>query len=260
LAGIYHGVSFSADSADEALEAEDNNGDDDEQGAAPESINPVLQMLDRARLIGVPFPWNRHKESYDLWQRWWAGKNKARGQTPSLGYLWYLVSRSYKELHQLLDGNVAHLRLSFNDNIDTALDIFCAQLRYQDERPPDAFGHILPCFKDIVGPLFDDFAIWIGAMLERGAVGLGPDKFKQIMLFIGAAAAQGLRPDDLNNVQWTVLSRFLAHTRQNANLILGASVRFPEPKGRWGPHSERGQFAQCKVMHQIAARLRECHG
>jgi len=257
LAGIHHDVHLGAGSSDEAEgEVEEGNGEDYEP---PNSklTNAVEQMIAHAETMGVTLPWERHTEPYVSWENWWKGKTIARGQTPSLAYLWYLVSRCHTKLNDLLSDNIPYLRLHFKDSIESALDVFCAQLRYQDNNPPGLLGHKLPSFEEISGCFFDDFAEWIGYMLERGTSGLGPDKFKQIALFIGAAAAQGLRPEELNDNQWDLLSRFLAHTRGNVKLILGETFRFPEPKGRWGLHTQAGQLAQCEAMHEVVKRLRD---
>ena len=110
LVGIYS-------SSTEAVES-DLGGDE-----APEAIKkPFQRMLELARKKGIYNPWDYLPSSRELWYEWWEGKDKAKGQTPSLMFLWYLVCLERERLDGLLK-RTKHLPVSFGGLTETALDI-----------------------------------------------------------------------------------------------------------------------------------------
>ena len=97
-----------------------------------ETIKKASQrMLELAQNKGLSNPWDKYPDARDMWYQWWEGKEKAKGQTPSLMFLWYLVCLERLSLDNLLKRG-SHLKLPFGGQTENALDIYCNQLQYQE--------------------------------------------------------------------------------------------------------------------------------
>lgn len=88
-----------------------------------------------------------------------------------------------------------HLPVTFGGLTETALDIYCAQLQYQELGKGVDDKNILSPFKVIHGDYFEQFAIWMQFILSRGLPGISVDKYKQLALFIAAAVELNISPD-----------------------------------------------------------------
>ena len=92
------------------------------------------RMIASAATKGVENPWKAHAKTEALWREWWSGTIKAKGQTPSEMFLWYLVQRFRERIETLVTNADAmkHLPLSFRGTSEEVLDIVCAQLQHTD--------------------------------------------------------------------------------------------------------------------------------
>ena len=165
-------------------------------------------------------------------------------------FLWYLVTIDYNTLDDLVK-NCPHLRITFRDSIEEALDIYCAQLRYQEfeKNVP-----ILPGDEAVITKRFKIFADWFQAIVGTKIPGLSVDKFRQLAIFIGAAARKDVLPGAFTkDIQWATIGRFLRTPREVGRELLGDVEGYPEPKGRWvGP---KGQRAQCEKAGEIVDKI-----
>ncbi len=110
LVGIY---SNSTDFVEDNLESDDDS---------TFTKKPFQRMLELAKGKGISHPWDNFPETSERWYEWWQGKDKAKGQTPSLMFIWYLVSLERDKLDALLK-RPKHLPVTFGGLTETALDI-----------------------------------------------------------------------------------------------------------------------------------------
>ena len=94
-----------------------------------------------------------------------------------------------------------HLPVTFGGLTETALDIYCAQLQYQELGKGVDDKNILSPFKVIHGDYFEQFAIWMQFILSRGLPGISVDKYKQLALFIAGAVELNISPQKLTEKQ-----------------------------------------------------------
>jgi hypothetical protein len=208
---------------------------------------PSQRMLELAQNQGLSNPWDKYADARDMWYQWWEGKEKAKGQTPSLMFLWYLVCLDRLSLDNLLKRS-SHLKLLFGGQTENALDIYCNQLQYQ-ELEGKSQSQIIASFDRITGDYFQSFAIWIDIILSRTISGIGVDKYKQIALFIAGAVELNINPQDVSNKQWTLIGDFIRKPRYTGKKML-AYDGYPEAKGIWG--GGRGQKKQCDAAVEIS--------
>ena len=220
-------------------------------GRRDSSSESATRILQTAGQMGLPDLWASHPETFEIWADWWEGKERARGQNPSLMFLWYLVTLDFDILDDLVK-NCPHLRITFRDTIEEALDICCAQLRYQEFEQNSPV--ILPNEEAVLTERFRIFAVWFQAILGAKIPGLSVDKFRQAAIFIGAAARKNVLPTAFTkDVQWAAVGRFLRTPRDSGRELLGDVEGYPEPKGRWvGP---KGQRAQCEKAGEIIDKI-----
>lgn len=186
-------------------------------------------------------PWLRNEGAWSVWKDWWEGKMLSKGQRPSEMFLWYLVQKN-KEIVDRLVANPQHLGLTFRGSPEEALDIVCAQLKYDEENPTKKiFG--INIDKD-----FSFFSSSIETLLTQGLPGISVDKYKQISLIIGAASEMNSSFSTLDDEQWTKLSAFIRAPR-NAGQTYLPNDGYPEPRGRWS--GSKGQKAQCDAVVKI---------
>jgi hypothetical protein len=224
-----------------------------ETDEAPEAIKkPFQRMLGLAEKKGIYNPWDRFPSSKELWYDWWEGKDKAKGQTPSLMFLWYLVCLEREKLDGLLK-RAKHLRVTFGGLTETALDIYCAQLEYQESGKSVDGKNVLLSFQAIHGDYFEQFAIWMQSILSRGLPGISVDKYKQLALFIAGAVELNISPETLAEKQWKEAGEFIRNPRKKGNAVLNDEDGYPEPRGRWG--GKKGQQQQCEKTVEIVKRL-----
>jgi len=216
----------------------------------------AARMLEYAKKKGIKqSPWAKHPKAFTVWAEWWEDKVKAKGQTPSEMFLWYLVQRFRDPLETLCTKADAmkHLGLSFRGTSEEVLDIFCAQIEYTDTKGGTA---ILPTPTQLLAE-FESFVAWINHILSLGMTGMGVDKYKQMALLIGAAVDLKLEPSALSDNQWDAIAKFIRQPRIAGTKWLGTGG-YPEPKGRWG--GAKGQKAQCdsavKLLRAITVKVK----
>lgn len=191
--------------------------------------------------------WAINPTAKDIWQNWWKGKERAKGQTPSLMFLWYLTALNYSAINSLLQANLTYLGfpLSSNFSTETVLDIYCAQLRHQDRNPSQPavlfdFNQIFDRFKTFQD-YFEDILI--------NCQSISVDKYKQFALLVAGLVACQKSCKSFNQSQWNNLNTFISNPRQaTPNILKG--VTYPEPKGRWS-----AQVAQFQVVRDVAQAI-----
>lgn len=197
------------------------------------------RMIDRAAQYGLSNPWDRNEIAREYWEGWWEERDKTKGQTPSHMFLWYLVALSRDSLDAILK-NTSYLKINFRGTIDEALDIYCAQLLFQEQNPGSAV--LLPTVSRIYNELFDKFAKWVTKFLGEKIPNLSIEKYRQLALFAAAAVELGLDPDGITDPQWAQIGKFIQNPRDAGRALLGGEG-YPEPKGRWT--GQKGQKVQC---------------
>lgn len=209
---------------------------------------PSQRMLELAQKQGLSNPWDNYPDARDMWYQWWEGKDKAKGQTPSLMFLWYLVCLDRLLLDNLLKRS-SHLKLLFGGQTENALDIYCNQLQYQELEEKSPHKIVIATLDQITGYYFQSFATWIDIILSRGISGIGVDKYKQIALFIAGAVELKINPQNVSNKQWVLIGEFIRKPRNTGKKML-AYDGYPEAKGVWG--GGRGQKKQCDAAVEIS--------
>ena len=96
--------------------------------------NSAGRFINNSKELGIEYPW-RDTEAIATWSSIWEGKNIARGQTPSEMFLWSLLAAQYDSVDDLIKDNesIRILGLRHPGEIDEVLDLYCAQLQYQDK-------------------------------------------------------------------------------------------------------------------------------
>jgi hypothetical protein len=212
---------------------------------------PSQRMLELAQNKGLSNPWDKYPDARDMWYQWWEGKEKAKGQTPSLMFLWYLVCLERLSLDNLLKRG-SHLKLLFGGQTENALDIYCNQLQYQ-EFEGKLQTNIIANLDLITVDYFQKFAEWMEIILGRAMAGVGVDKYKQIALFIAGAVELKISPVKVSDRQWNLINNFIRKPRETGKKILAHDDGYPEAKGSWG--GKRGQKEQCDAADEIARTI-----
>ena len=202
---------------------------------------------------GIAHPWDEYSQAREEWDEWWRGKSIAKGQTPSLMFLWYLICLERNRLGDMLNAQSGtnHLKINFRGTIEESLDIYYAQIQYQEIEADSV--DILSNIDTISNNYFPSFAKWIYKILSSGIPGISVDKYKQLALFIAAAVEMDLPMDDLSDEQWNWIGEFIRRPRKTGREILSDSDDYPEPKGRWT--TARGQKQQCEKTIEIVRNI-----
>lgn len=192
------------------------------------------------------------------WEEWWRGREKAKGQTPSLMFLWYLICLEREKINNLLvvPGGTTHLGIAFRGTTEEALDIYCAQLQYQEKESKNEVLALVSNLDTISNQYFPKFAQWIYRILSRGLSGISVDTYKQLALFIAGAVEIEVLPENLSDTQWYSFGKFIRKPRQASRELFNSSEdAYPEPKGRWT--GQRGQKQQCDKAVEIVRKILE---
>jgi len=213
------------------------------------------RMLESGKRRGIQDPWAPF-EPAEFWREWWEDKAKAIGQTPSEMFLWYLVSLHRNELDRLVASvdTMKHLQVGFRGNTEEALDIYCAQLQYTDQK---GGALVFPTYGKGLEKEFSNFAVWVRALLSRNLVGLSVDKYKQMALFISAAVELGVAPERVSHDAWDAIGAFVRTPRRAGEQWLQQEGGYPEQKGRWS--GEKGQKTQCDRVLQLLRNILKTH-
>ncbi|NEO93609.1 MAG: DUF262 domain-containing protein [Moorea sp. SIO3G5] len=221
--------------------------EDEESNDSNSTRKPSQRMLELAEKKGLSHPWNKFPEARDLWYQWWQGKDKAKGQTPSLMFLWYLICLEREKLDELLK-RPEHLKMSFNGSTDNALDIYCSQLQYQESSKNQRSKLISNC-EVITEDYFPLFVKWMHLILSQKIPGISVEKYKQLALFIAGSAELKISPEQVSDTQWNQAGEFIRSPRKKGKEILNEEDGYPEPKGRW--NGEKAQKKQCDQAVEI---------
>jgi hypothetical protein len=210
----------------------------------------ATRMLKSAKDRKIPNPWGENEKAYQLWSEWWEGRLTARGQTPSEMFLWYLVTMSREPLNELLStpDQMKHLKIAFRGSTEEALDVYCAQLQWSDERKGDV--EVFP-YGERLQKTFDKYAAWIELILQKGLAGVSVNKYKQIALLTGALVDQKIQAEQVSNDAWDAFALFIRSPREAGKKWLNGG--YPEQKGRWGGTS--GQYMQCKQACNLVSEI-----
>lgn len=213
------------------------------------------KMILSASKKGVKNPWLGSAKAKQIWHDWWDDKVKAKGQTPSEMFLWFLISLHRHKLHTLLSTptQMKHLPISFRGTTEEALDIYCAQLQYTDAKGGPT---IFPTWDDGLDKLFKSYLKWVEFILTYGASGISVDKYKQMALIIAAGVELKVDPKRISNDAWDAIADFIRTPRSAGAKWLKSQGGYPEQKGRWA--GEKGQKGQCdKVVKLLEAILKK---
>lgn len=218
------------------------------------NTSPVNRMIQSAAEKGVENPWKKYPDAWELWKDWWEGKDRAKGQTPSVMFLWYLVFLHRDKLNKLISypNSMRHLLLVFHGSTEEALDIYCAQLQFTETQGGKL---VFPTYGNGLEGEFHNFAQWIAAILHRGLPGVSVDKYKQMALLIGATVELEIDPDELSHDAWDAIANFIRTPRRAGEKWLEEENGYPESRGRW--KGDRGQKVQCDMAKRLLSRIVE---
>jgi hypothetical protein len=137
--------------------------------------------------------------------------------------------------------------MTFRGNTDEVLDIFCAQLRFEELQPSEP--RLMPSLEVLKKEDFPRFAHWWYQIRSNCGPSANVSKHRAIGLLI-PALQKTFESKSPSNDQWTLIGRFLKGTRDTARTIL--NVEFPEPKGKWT--SQRAQLDAFDNVAQAISR------
>ena len=214
------------------------------------------RMLESGAKRGITNPWPTSPEATNYWQEWWQDKAKAKGQTPSEMFLWYLVARDRDKLNTLLSSpdSIKHLQITFRGTTEEALDIYCAQLLFTDQKGKTP---VFPTYGNGLEAEFAKFAKWIEQLLSRELAGLSVDKYKQMALLIAAAVELDVKLNKVSDTAWNAVADFMRKPRQAGDKWLRREGGYPEQKGRWG--GEKGQKVQSDRVVTLLEHILKAH-
>lgn len=204
-------------------------------------------ILSAARNYGLSYPWE-NTPAQDAWKDLWEDKELARGQTASEMFLWSLMAAQYAELDAIIQNRdaLAKLNVRFSQGIDEAMDVYCAQLNYQDRNPSQPT--ILFTIADLRAVVFPHFAEWI-AHLGANGPSLDVRKHRTIASLIGGAYRANLNAATMSPEQWTKAVEFIRRPVETASQL---GIEWPQSR-RWD--GAKGHRAQLEAASQIAARI-----
>ena len=142
---------------------------------------------------------------------------------------------------------LAKLNVRFNQSIDEALDVYCAQLNYQDRNssvPP-----VLFTADELQNKLFPYFATWIEQLGANGP-SLDVRKHRTVASLVGASYRMKIDPAQFSERKWTKAVEFIRRPAETAAAI---GVEWPQSKGRWD--GAKGHRAQLEAASAIAASI-----
>jgi hypothetical protein len=211
--------------------------------AASRFLGSALKQFD------LPYPW-QNESAQESWRDWWEDKEISRGQTPSETFLWSLVVANVGELNAILQNVAALQKLNarFNGGIDDALDVYCAQLSWQDRNtsiPP-----ALTTFDDMKDQFFPHFEKLITFLLGQKGTSLPVSKHRIVAAIIGSAFKARVEAGKLTEQQWTDIVEFARRPQEIAKIL---ELEWPVSKGRWeGP---KGYRAQMHTAQAVIAKI-----
>ena len=207
------------------------------------------RFIDSARAkYGFEDPWT-DTAANEAWKDMWDEKELSRGQTASEMFLWCLMAAQHSELDGIIQNKdaMAKINVRFNQSIDEALDVYCAQLSFQDRH--SAVPPVLFRADELRDRVFPYFSSWIA---ELGANGPSLDvrKHRTVASLIGASYRMNVDTTRFTPVQWTKAVEFI---RRPAECALALGIEWPQSKGRW--EGAKGHRAQFEAAALLAARI-----
>ncbi|MBY0563523.1 MAG: DUF262 domain-containing protein [Hyphomonadaceae bacterium] len=201
--------------------------------------------------FGLQFPWKA--QELLAWNDLWDEKDLARGQTASEMFLWALMSAHHTELSAILQNadTVRKLGVTFNREIDGAMDVYCAQSQAQDHAKDSAtpVPPVLITFEEMKEKFFPHFADWIRCLGTFGS-SLDVRKYRTAASIIGAAYRVGIDTKSWNAAKW---ARPIEFIRRPTDPSTSLGIVWPQSKGRWD--GVKGYRAQMEAAAKIAEKF-----
>ena len=171
-------------------------------------------------------------------------------------FLWHLVARGCNTLDTMLStpDTSKHLQISFRETTEEALDIYCAQLQFTDQKGKTP---VFPTLGQGLEEEFTHFANWINVVLSQALAGISVDKYKQVALLVAAAVNLKLISKKISQPAWDAIAQFMRTPRQAGEKWLKKEGGYPEQKGRWG--GDKGQKVQCDRVVQLLHHILKAH-
>jgi hypothetical protein len=220
-------------------------------GVYDKSRQAATRFIETSRArFGISYPWI-DPDAYDTWNDLWVNKDLARGQTASEMFLWSVIAAQYDKLDAILQNSDAlkALNVRFDKGIDEALDVYCAQLHYQDTHQDS--HPALMSLDEMRVAYFNYFSSFI---LHLGSQGPSIDvrKHRTVASVIGAAFREKVKVGNLSKSQWGRIIEFIRRPTDPATTF---GIEWPQSKGRWdGKKGHRAQMeAVCCIVRKIVA-------
>jgi len=194
--------------------------------------------------FNIKYPWTDSAKR--CWEDWWEDKALAKGQKASEAFLWSVVAAQHDKMDDLLknEGALRMLNCRFSNSMDEALDVCCAQLRYQDQNKQQV--NMLMTYDKISNHFFPYFQQWVAEILGKRGTTLPVTKHRGLSAVIGAAYSLSCDTSTLNSRQWTDIVEFI---RQPSKVSSQLGVDYPQSKGRWeGGKGYKEQFVAVKEI------------
>lgn len=209
------------------------------------------RFIDSAKIqFGIKYPWTS-KLALDAWRDWWEDKEIARGQTASEMFLRTLVCAQADKLDAILTNKAALQKLNarFDRAIDEVLDVYAAQLRWQDTDSSTPLAWM--AFNAMHDEFFPYFQTWIESLLGEKGPSLPVTKHRIMASLIGAAYKENVDPKKFSEQQWTNVTEFVRRPQDVGKKL---NEEWPLSKGRWdGSKGYKAQMAAaCKIIRKIA--------
>jgi len=196
--------------------------------------------------FNIQYPWADSAKR--CWEDWWEDKALAKGQKASEAFLWSVVAAQHNKMHDLLknEGTLRTLNCRFSNSMDEALDVCCAQLRYQDQNEHKQGVPVLMTYDEMSNHFFPHFQKWVATILGVKGVNIPVTKHRGLSAVIGAAYSLSCDTSTLNSRQWTDIVEFI---RQPSKVSSQLGVDYPQSKGRWeGGKGYKEQFVAVKEI------------
>ncbi|MDX2288818.1 MAG: DUF262 domain-containing protein [Hyphomicrobiaceae bacterium] len=196
----------------------------------------------------IKHPWN-DLNALENWQDLWAEKDVSRGQTASEMFLWSLMAAQHSQLDAILQNGDAlrKLNVAYNREIDGAMDVYCAQLRYQDA--PSTIPPALMPLESMSKQFFPHFQSFFNAITSFGP-SIDVRKYRTIASLIGACYRSGTVNANWSRDQWGRAVEFIRRPTDSVNMF---GVLWPQSKGRWD--GAKGYRAQMEAAETIAKQI-----
>jgi hypothetical protein len=205
------------------------------------------------RDFGVEYPWD-DEDAYHTWHDMWSGKDIARGQAASEMFLWSLVTAQHDEMDDILNNEdaLSKLKIRFNRGIDDVLDIYCAQVQWQDNN--NVTAPALMSFEKMRDAYFPHFQAFTYCLWQNGPR-LNIQKHRTAATVIGAAYREGISPEKITKKhKWGEVVEFIRHASDLDGFCKKKyHVDWPVSKGRWDGHTgyHVQMDAACRIIKKI---------